>query len=671
MIGDVELMANIVKSSSINIKAMHLSNQSWSSKYMNADWGTVAFYMPRAELNTQFIDAELQYNCIYFLIGNDGIKWRCYVGQAKKRNNGGSVLLRLREHDKSITERYCEDWDRAVIVTNKDDAWGLDDLNALEHQLYNEIPSSKRLNGNEPNSGRADSRMYIDKVKQIKSYMALLGLDIFEEPEGIDEMNITQLDDVNVPVEDLQRGLSRIPEIVTPHNTVKKMVDTLPDDVWNPETTFLDLACKGGEYLKEVFDRLMKAEPLQAMFPNEIARAFHILDKQIFGIALSSISLERTVNALNGYNRNIKMIPGYIRYLKYKDDGKMFKSIIEEEFERMKFDVVIGNPPYNEKDGGAKFNDSSSPIYSDFVLKGADIADRYMSMVIPSRWLSGGKLTLDKFRLQMIESKHIKNIHYYSNPRDVFPGIDIAGGVLYFLYDTKGSFEAVDFFRCTRKQSTCVKKDLSKYTYHDASGKKQYMILTDEYADDIISKIENAGDKLGIGIQYDPFGFLADFEGQAIPFKGSVKVVCSNGRETYTYRDNVEKSFNKIDKYKVIVGKVTGFTDSKQNRGNEHPIINVPRIIGPGEVCTITYFVLGSTYDLEEAKNLLSFVKTKLFRYLVMVTIGGMNLSQRNFRFIPQLSDFSHHWTDDMLYKKYGLSQEEISYIEHMIKQMG
>ena len=129
-----------VEQNIINIKSMPVQAHVGSSRYENDDWGTVAFIIPRQSIQMQFADKELQYNCTYFLIGYNGTQEVVYVGQAKKRNGGGSVLNRLREHDTSTTEKYRDFWQWIVVVTNKNDAWGLDELNALENAFYNEKP---------------------------------------------------------------------------------------------------------------------------------------------------------------------------------------------------------------------------------------------------------------------------------------------------------------------------------------------------------------------------------------------------------------------------------------------------------------------------------------------------------------------------------------------------
>lgn len=370
----------------INIKSVPVQARIGASKYMNSDWGTVAFILPRNQIQLQFSDMELRYNCIYFLFGFDGTKEKVYVGQAKKRNNGESVLARLREHDKNSYESYHDIWTWAIVVTGKDDTWTVDDLHALEHAFYNEIPSEQNLNGNNPNSGGADYTYYNDKINQIKNYITAIGFSLFSDNRDSEKIQITSEVNENTVVEDLQNGLARIPEIVTPHKVVKDMCDMLPSDVWNDSTVFLDPACKGGEYLREIYDRLMETELLIAKYPDEFERSNHILGKQIYGIALSQVSLERTTKKLRGYDNNIKVIPNYIAKLKgnglgSRADGstKTIQDILNEEFKKeMKIDVVIGNPPYQELDGSGL--DGGSALYDKFIrVGGVDKVSMYDS----------------------------------------------------------------------------------------------------------------------------------------------------------------------------------------------------------------------------------------------------------------------------------------------------
>lgn len=268
----------------VNIKASRMEGHIGATKYENDDWGTIAFSFPRNQLKDKFVDIELQYNCIYFLIGYGGTREEIYVGQAGKRNNGGSVLNRLREHDASTTESYRNHWHWVVVVTNKNDAWGLDDLNALKHKMYTEIPYEQCLNGNNPNSGDLSTGYYEDKVEQIKSYITAVGFNIFANSLNSNQISIsanTSRDNYSL-AEDLHNWATTIPEVITPSRVVNEMLDNLPEKVWNDETVFMDLACKGGEYLRAIFDRLMQTEIVMAKYPNELEISAYFKETNIW-----------------------------------------------------------------------------------------------------------------------------------------------------------------------------------------------------------------------------------------------------------------------------------------------------------------------------------------------------------------------------------------------------
>lgn len=420
----------------INIKSLPVQAHIGASKYVNDDWGTIAFIIPRNQLQLKFGDLELRYNCIYFLFGYEQTAEKVYVGQAKKRNNGESVLARLREHDTSTTERYCDIWEWVVVCTGKEDTWSLDDLNALEHAFYNEIPIEQNLNGNNPNSGGANYETYTDKIRQIKNYITSIGFNIFADTEDTEKIQVTSEVNENTIVEDLQNGLARIPEIVTPHKVVKAMCDMLPPEVWNDQTVFLDPACKGGEYLREIYDRLMDSEIMQSKYPDEFERSNHILGKQLYGIALSQVSLERTTKKLRGYDHNLRVIPNYIGLLKGMKYGNDMRQIINREFNKdMRIDVVIGNPPYQESTGSG--NNGGRALYNFFIDAALKVSD-IISFIVPSRWMSDKPNGLENNWLSAMRCRDdFTNIVDYADSSACFNGVSIAGGVCYFIINTK------------------------------------------------------------------------------------------------------------------------------------------------------------------------------------------------------------------------------------------
>lgn len=659
----------------INIKSEPVQAHIGSQKWSNDDWATIAFLIDRREIQHRFADPELRYNCIYFLIGYGTDKELVYVGQAKKRNDGESVLARLREHDKSTTEKYCDQWQWIVAVTNKNDAWSLDDLNALEHAFYAEIPADQNLNGNNPNSGGADYDKYVDKIQQIKSLVTAIGFEVFADIPDKENIQVTSVINDNSTVEDLQNGMARIPEIVTPDKVVKAMVDMLPADVWNSKTTFLDPACKGGEYLREIYDRLMNCELLQSEFPDEIERSNHILSKQLYGIALSQVSLERTAKKLRGFDNNIRIIPNYIEILKgavkptkqgkSDDAGRQLsiQDILNKEFGKtMKFDAVIGNPPYQEESGGR----NAIPLYNRFMSMGLNIADISL-WITPSRWFSGG-IGLDNFRHEILSSNRIALIKNYKQAQKIFNGVDIAGGVsITSICKHSDTIRFID-----GETDNCIDVD-SDFI------KEKEMLLDRCEAYSIVNKTKSTKNLDNIVLPLNAFGLNANFEGSAIPDQyNNIEVLGSYDTRTYINISDLEKGIDAVGKYKIITGKVNPDRGGVNNSESSN-VINKPRILKPNQICTFSYMVVGTTSDAYCAESYFKYVKTKFSRFLVLVTLASMNISARNFMFVP-LQDFTANsdidWSqpisniDQQLYKKYNLSQEEIDYIEKTIKPM-
>ena len=689
----------------INIKSLPVQCHVGASKYVNDDWGTIAFSFPRNQIQNKFADKELRYNFIYFLFGYEGSQEVVYVGQAKKRNSGESVLARLREHDDSTTEKYRDKWAWVIAVTNKDDAWGLDDLNALEHAFYNEIPADQNLNGNNPNAGGADYEAYVDKINQIKSLITAIGFRIFADEETSEKIQVTsETNDFSI-VEDLQNGMARIPEIVTPQKVVKAMVDMLPPEVWNSKTTFLDPACKGGEYLREIYDRLMDSEVLQSEFPNTIERSNHILKNQIYGIALSQVSLERTAKKLLGEDRNIKIIPNYINRLKGIDMGsrpdgsqRNIMDILNKEFgKEMRFDVVIGNPPYNE---ASRIEiGSGDSLYGDFMFIAKKIGE-IVSLIVPSGWMLqypvGEKHDIiDDLR----ENNNMIELVDYLNSAHLFNGVTIPNGVC--IYVAKRGYEG----KC---KHTIVNADGNKEIIeHTLFDKNTKMIFRDRLAIEIINHIDDYFKETKL----DKITFDKVCAGAKHHFDDAKEIMTSVWNE-YSVVETDEynimyfvKSNNKVHKYNVTECTKSGIPnlgyawvskeqiphnadDYKRHKiivgqaftAGSSQVMDIPQYIGNNSVCSQSYIPIFSPNDSEsECLTIVKYIKTKFFRYLVSCVKTGQNLGNRVYQLVP-IQDFTSNsdidWSqsiseiDKQLYKKYNLTDEEISYIEQTIKPM-
>lgn len=625
----------------INIKSVqgHLG----VFKYTNDDWGTIAFVIPRNQIRSKFIDKELRYNCIYFLFGYEGTQEKTYVGQACKRKSGESVLARLREHNVSKEDKYRDVWDWVVVFTNKDDTWSSSTLDALEHIFYNIIDGDKLFNTDNPNSGGADIRLYEEKVQQIKSYISIIGFTIFDD--NLDESLQSTLE-INeyINVEDLHNGLSKIPEIVTPYKIVKEMVDMLPSSVWNDRTVFLDPACKGGEYLKEIYDRLMENEFMKSKYSDLIERSNHILKNQLYGVALSRVSLERTVRKLKGYDNNIIVIPKYVGLVRGIRYGNNIQAILDREFNReMKVDVVIGNPPYQESTGGGQAG--GIPLYTDFVRLGHDLNPEYMSFVIPTRWY------IDNSRKQ---SQEIRNILLTSktqvivdapNSEDMFKGVKIQGGVMYFLRSKVNTKRCkVYTYPCNESFETELN---TKVFIRDKIASKVY--------NTIINKNEYTLEKMAL--KMNPYGLLRSDIGNDVRRADSEVEVLSSHGIGYISRDKIKKNIDTIDKYKVIVGY--GITTMNK-------VITL-KMLKPGQVCTLTYCVFGCFDNLSEATRYLEYLKLKFTRYMIRCSIINSSITQENLKFVPMI-DLDKIWTDEELYTRYNLTQEEIEHIESTVQ---
>lgn len=686
------------KDNTINIHSYPVQMHVGSQKFVNDDWGTIAYIIDRREVQNKFADPELRYNCIYFLFGYENNMEMCYVGQAKIRNDGESVLARLREHDKSTTEKYRDIWDWAVVVTNKNGSWNLDDLNALEHAFYAEIPLEQNLNGNNPNAGGADFDKYIDKIEQIKALVTTIGFSIFAKK--IQTENIQVISETNEfsIVEDLQNGMARIPEIVTPHKVVKAMVDMLPADVWNDKTVFLDPACKGGEFLREIYDRLMENEVMQSKYDNQIERSNHILSEQLYGIALSQVSLERTTKKLMGFGMNIRVIPNYIEILKTKFDKEVneaykreyIMNILNKEFGKtMKIDVVIGNPPYQE---------GNQSLYPRFIEMAMDTSSNKVLMITKNNWITGN--TLSKTRNRMIRFG-LKNIINYTLVREVFTGVSVAVGI----FDMQKGYDGETHY--TEIQNGKTINDISTMLIEDKPlifEKNQLSIINKIISRKDFRPYDLAKNARMWSIASNGFFMHADYTEDCIDYSfnrekdDDVEVIFMNSAhelyKMFTDRSELPKGEEFVDTYKIVCGSKAA--------SNNTVLTNI-NALNPGQIITNSFGIIGISKDKATAYALYQYAKTKFQRFLIKLAVSGdrvtygvgctcyvplLNFANNNdidwsqsitITATPQeifddigkdLKDCKDKSIDAQLYRKYNITPEEIAYIEKTIKPM-
>ena len=300
----------------------------------------------------------------------------------------------------------------------------------------------------------------------------------------------------------------------------------------------------------------------------------------------------------------------------------------------MKFDVIIGNPPYQLNNGGGS-GSGATPIYHYFVMQAKKLAPRYLCMITPSRWFAGGN-GMDSFRKEMLTDGHLRNIVDYPNASDCFPGINLNGGVSYFLWD-KMYHGDCEFKNISNGKESVAIRDLNEYDifirYNEALsiihkvGKK-----TKETMEDMISP-------------QTPFGFLTSFRGRDQKEENDLTIHSSKGVGYVSPRE-VLKNEGWVDKYKVLIGKALSGHAGEMDANGQSKIIAATKIIGPKEVCTQTYLVVGPSDTEEEARSIHSYLCTKFVRFLMMPTMVSISISGGSFRFVPK-QVFNKEWTDE------------------------
>jgi site-specific DNA-methyltransferase (adenine-specific) len=315
----------------------------------------------------------------------------------------------------------------------------------------------------------------------------------------------------------------------------------------------------------------------------------------------------------------------------------------------MKFDVIIGNPPYQLIDGG--YGASAKPLYHLFVENAKQLNPKYISMIIPSRWFAGGK-GLDEFRKSMLNDKRLSHLIDYPNASDCFPNVEIKGGVCYFLWDAKHDGPCSVVTK-VGNESDIANRKLNAFDTFIRFNK----------AISIVDKIikQNLPSFESLVLARKPFGLATDIKPEKT---GDVKIYAQKAVGHYD-STRVDKNKQLIKKWKVIA------PNAGEGAGGVFPnkVIGSPLISEPQSICTETYIIVGH-YDTEaEAKNLQIYIKTKFVRFLIMLKKNTQHLTKERFTFVPQM-DMTQLWDDEKLYAYFDITPEEREFIESMIKEM-
>ncbi len=508
-------------------------------------------------------------------------------------------------------------------------------------------------------------------------------------------------------------------EVFTPPEFANRMLDTLAAgwaagndgaDIWaDSSVRFLDPCTKSGVFLRQIATRLIAG--LETEIPDLQERVDHILTKQLFGIGITRLTsllarrslycskhamgehsvaksfasddgniwFERTEHSWVGDKCNFcgatrqafdrgADLETHAYTLIHAED---IKARLTELFgENMQFDVIIGNPPYQLSDGG--FGASAAPIYQLFVEQAKKLEPRFLSMVIPARWFTGGK-GLDDFRASMLSDTKVRVIEDYLNSSDAFPGVELQGGICFFLWDNNhpGDCRVTTHYGGEAMSSLTrplLEQGAEAFVRHNGALAivKKIMAVENEGRSDEL-RLPEAKQFMKLVSPRKPFGLATNVRGRTAQFPNSLKIYQFGGKG-FIEENAISSARDVVDKWKVFIGGAHG----GQGHGKDvfpTVVLGRPFIGEPGSASTETYLYIGPFPSETHAKNVQSYIRTKLFRLLVLLNKPAQHATRRVYAFVPT-QDFSKSWTDAELYAKYEITDDEIAFIESMIRPM-
>ena len=482
-------------------------------------------------------------------------------------------------------------------------------------------------------------------------------------------------------------------EVFTPPQLANQMLDMLPQELFrSKETKFLDPCAKSGVFLREIAKRLI--DGLADQIPDLQQRIDHIMHHQLYGIAitkLTSMMSRRSLYCSKDANcqysiSHFKTDDGNIRYSEIKHEwlqGKCkYCGASQEVYDRgddmeshayefihtdnpntlynnMTFDVIIGNPPYQLNDGGGS-GSSAIPLYHKFVQQAKKLSPRYLTMIIPARWYTGGK-GLDDFRDEMLQDKRIRVLLDYLDSRQCFPGVDIAGGVCVFLWD-----------KSYQGKCNVINNVTDTIRYESLRFLNEYEVFVrDLRMLNIIHKVQQCKEPTMDLMVYsrNPFGFPSTYNFCATrPSNKTIKIMTSKG-DFYVPERDVSTNSDIINEWKVVMSKTSAEHAGQADKEGRKKVVSRIEVLGKQYICSESYLLIGHMKTKESADNLVEYIKTRFFRFLLSSVLLTQNIAKDKFQFIPQ-QDFNIRWTDEELYKKYNLTDDEIAFIESMIRPM-
>ena len=477
-------------------------------------------------------------------------------------------------------------------------------------------------------------------------------------------------------------------EVFTPPEIANAMLDLLPKEIWrDPNIRILDPACKTGVFLREAAKRFIEGE--KEVYPDLQERLDHIFREQLYGIAiteLTSLIARRSVYCSKYPNgpfsiSKFNTAEGNVRYKNAKhtwSNGscifcgttkeafgesvrrgremhayEFIHTIKPEEAFNMKFDVIISNPPYQIEDGGN--GKSARPIYQNFVEQAKKLNPRYLTMIIPSRWFTGGK-GLDNFRNDMVNDRRIRYLVDYENYKDIFPGLGgLAGGACYFLWDrdNEGICQVTNY---KGNESSVASRYMNEFDVFIRQNLAVNIVkkVTRDYSSFLSNRVSSR----------KPFGLPTNYEpkNKGIPCYFIQKIGLK-----YASPNDVSDPEKYLNKWKLLAPKapIAGQTDFSKPVGFYYD--GNTRIAKPGEVCTESWIILGAFDTEEETISYKSYIFTKIVRFLLLQTVVSQDVTKKNFCFIPDLKSYSGHYTDADLKRLWNITDAEWEYIDSRI----
>lgn len=378
---------------------------------------------------------------------------------------------------------------------------------------------------------------------------------------------------------------------------------------------------------------------------------------------------QRTLAGFSSIKCRARYQPHLIENLKDDPDWvvKKLKNPTNWEIEgeeRMKFDAIVGNPPYQFTTGTS--TSQAVPIYNYFVEASKSMNPSYISIIMPSRWFAGG-MGLDNFRQSMLKDRRMMKIIDFTNAKDCFPSASIGGGVCYFLWANNYNGDCL-FTNIHDNKKTMLLRNLNEH---------EILIRYNE-AIQIVKKVDNRVSLAQIISPLSPFGINSSTRGQSSFFTGGLTLYSSDG-VSYVDKNTPITGKEYIDKYKIMISKVTSEHAGEPDKNGQFKVLSTIKKLRPSEICTFSYFLCGAFKQEQESDNLLKYLKSKFLRLLLLQSVSSINLSKEKFNLIP-MQDFTDKsdidWSksipeiDQQLYKKYNLTQEEIDFIEKTVKPM-